>query len=148
MNNAPRNNNYYWNNGAFCHNCGILKGNVINNGQNPIWHPDCKPGCKSTWEDQDFSPCDEYEYEHILDEEERWNEAYQNQRPQSTGHPELPMEFFVNGYDEYDLILDAEEEEQEEHEEQEEQVDNFDDYFEDMSQEYGKSVIFNTETKI
>ena len=53
MSTAPRNNNYYWNNGAFCENCGILTGNVTNNGIYPIWHAGCKPGCNSVWEDQD-----------------------------------------------------------------------------------------------
>ena len=53
MSNAPRNNNYYWDNGAFCENCGILTGNVTNNGILPIWHTGCKPGCNSVWYDQD-----------------------------------------------------------------------------------------------
>jgi hypothetical protein len=81
MSNFTRNNeNYYWNGGAFCVNCGKLDGDVTNNGVHPIWHKGCKLGCNSTWEDQDFSPCDDYEYAHLLDEEERWNEACRDTR--------------------------------------------------------------------
>lgn len=53
MSNFARNNNHYWDNGAFCENCGILTGNVTNNGVLPIWHEGCKPGCTSVWQDQD-----------------------------------------------------------------------------------------------
>jgi hypothetical protein len=74
MSNAPQNNNNYWNGGAFCENCGILTGNVINNGIYPIWHAGCKPGCNSHWEDQDPIVSDD-EYAHMMDEEERWREA-------------------------------------------------------------------------
>jgi hypothetical protein len=55
--------NHYWNNGAFCENCGILTGNVRNNGIFPIYHEGCKPGCKSVWEDQDPISDDEEEEE-------------------------------------------------------------------------------------
>ena len=80
MSNFARNENYYWNGGAFCKNCGVLKGNVTNDGIHPIWHDGCKSGCNSTWEDQEFSACDEHEYAHLLDEEERWEQAQYDPR--------------------------------------------------------------------
>lgn len=69
-----QNGNYYWSGGAFCVNCGNLKGNVTNNGVHPIYHANCKTGCNSTWEDQD-PICEDYEYAELMDEEERWREA-------------------------------------------------------------------------
>jgi len=77
--NLSRKNNHYWDNGAYCGNCGILKGNVTNNGIHPIWHTGCKVGCNSTWEDQDPILSDD-EYAHLLDEEERWRNACRDPR--------------------------------------------------------------------
>ena len=68
--------NYYWNGGAFCVNCGVLKGNVTNNGIHPIWHQNCKIGCTSSWNDQDIDDTDFFEEARLLDEEERYNLAY------------------------------------------------------------------------
>lgn len=45
--------NCYWDGGAFCVNCGILQGNVYDDGVHPIWHPNCKTGCMSSWNSQD-----------------------------------------------------------------------------------------------
>jgi len=59
--NLQRNNNYYWSNGAYCENCGILTGNVTNNGVQPIWHEGCKPGCKSVWHDQSLDTTSDHQ---------------------------------------------------------------------------------------
>ena len=123
---ARNNENYYWNGGAFCVNCGKLEGNVTNNGVHPIWHNGCKPGCNSTWEDQD-AVCEDYEYAQLMDEEERWAQAQYDPREEEeeeeaylayeremdtlsrkascTGPPMFPMELLVDGYDITDLIL-------------------------------------------
>ena len=83
MSESSENKNHYWNNGAFCENCGILTGNVINNGILPIYHKGCKPGCKSVWEDQDPMSDDEDE-----EEEEEEVFVYKSMR-EETGEFEL-----------------------------------------------------------
>jgi len=73
-NNLPQNNNHYWPNGAFCVNCGILKGDVINNNVHPIWHPACRPGCNSAWCDQEpfeYEETDEDRFYRELEEQEQ-----------------------------------------------------------------------------
>lgn len=110
MSNFTRNNNHYWNGGAFCANCGILKGNVINNNVHPIWHPRCKPGCNSTWEDQEPLEYEETEedrfYRELEEEEEQENleERFYEERDR----------FYANlAEEEEDRIYTKEEEEEE-----------------------------------
>jgi hypothetical protein len=77
MSNTPQNNNYYWSNGAYCVNCGILKGNVINNNVHPIWHPACRSGCNSAWYDQEpleYEETDEDRFYRELEEREKQEE--------------------------------------------------------------------------
>lgn len=72
--NQSRNNNHYWDGGAFCENCGKLKSNVIDNGDHPIWHPNCKPGCNSAWYNQETIDTND-----SCKEEERYNAEDQDE---------------------------------------------------------------------
>jgi hypothetical protein len=92
MSNAPQNNNYHWTNGAFCENCGILTGNVTNNGIFPIYHEGCKPGCKSVWEDQDPISDDEEEEEEEEDKEEEDKEEEDKEEKGREGRGEVDWE--------------------------------------------------------
>jgi hypothetical protein len=126
MSNAPQNNNYHWNNGAFCENCGILTGNV----KYTMRHDGCKPGCKSIWDYEFFCPTSDYEKarehhslmsKHLLlhdDEDEDEDEEEEEE-------------------DEEEEEEEEDEEEEEEDEDEEEgsfQGDNFDGYFEDQNE--------------
>ena len=125
-----RNNNSYWNNGAYCENCGMLTGNVINNGIQPIWHPNCKPGCNSVWYDQDPMTDDdededdeqEQEQEQELDvkvcDEELVLEEYEKEEWRHPYH-EDDEELEREAREEYRKEMEAQEREEDEREERE-----------------------------
>jgi len=99
-------NNHYWDNGAFCVNCGILTGNVTNNGIHPIWHAGCKPGCNSTWEDQEPIMSDD-EYAQVIDEERDMENKRRNALCKTPADRTDEFELWAN---EYGLIKTLDEE--------------------------------------
>ena len=106
--NQSRNNNHYWDGGAFCENCGMLKGNVIDNGVHPIWHPNCKPGCNSAWYNQEtIDTNDSFEEARLLDEEERYNLDYGDEDQDEYERCDL-LEEFHHPYHEDDPELEKE----------------------------------------
>lgn len=102
--NLSQNANHYWDNGAYCLNCGLLQGNVINNNIHPIWHPACKPGCNSTWHDQDPLEYEETDRDRFFRELEE--EQQQSDREQHTSTLEWEET------DEEKFLRELEEEEQ------------------------------------
>jgi len=112
MSNSPQNNNYYWYNGAFCENCGIITGNTSNHGGRHIWYGDCKPGCNTKWDYKDFCPSNDYK--------------------EACAYRELMRVYFLR-----EAEYEKEEEEKEEEESDAEgsfEGDNFDDYFDDQDE--------------
>lgn len=109
-NNLSRNENHYWDNGAYCVNCGILKGNVINNNIHPIWHPRCNPGCDSVWHDQE-----PLEYEEESDQDRFYREL-EEEAQSDREQDRLQQERSIQEWEETDeerFLRELEEEEQE-----------------------------------
>lgn len=123
-----QNGNYYWNGGAFCVNCGNLKGNVTNNGVHPIWHANCKTGCNSTWEDQD-AICEDYEYAELMDDEERWREACRDPVEEEREAMESYLEYQRQMDEEYERRMD------EEYERQMKEEEEYESYWEEYDRE-------------
>jgi len=104
-------NSYYWYTGAFCENCGILKGNVTYDGTRPIRHKDCKSDCKTTWDLNCFCPTVDYE--------------------KACAYRAFMSEYFLR---EAEILSKNPSEEEEDEEEGSFQGDNFDDCFQNLGE--------------
>ena len=40
---------YYLGDGVYCENCGHLNDKIVDDGINPIYHPDCRGECETFW---------------------------------------------------------------------------------------------------
>jgi len=40
---------YYLGDGVYCENCGHLDNKIVDDGINPIYHPDCRGDCETFW---------------------------------------------------------------------------------------------------
>ena len=117
----------YWYNGAYCENCGVLTGNVINNGVHPLWHPDCNPGCKTVWHKKTVLPTSNGENPSLINEEERKHLDYTPQHAYKEDDEELELE----AIEEYKRELEAQEREEEEREKRAERESRYKYYYDD-----------------